>query len=518
MRFWEELGEKLGGAARAGLALGAVLILAGTAALGVWLLRTDYQPLFTDLTPQDTAAMTAELDREKIPYVLGDQGSGGASILVDRSEVYKTRIKLMGKDIPMHGTVGFELFNNNDFGMTEFAQKVNYQRALQGELTRTILSLSEIRDARVLLALPEQGLFKQATSKPKASVTVTLKEGRKLAPAQVAGIQRLVAASVAGIQGQDVTLVDQSGVALSRPGEADDEGGAGTSAWRLDLKKDTEAYLAKKALQVLDRALGPGQALASVDVTLNMDRVQTHTEEVLGAPAGKDETSATGIMVRERETIRETEPPLGAQASSEARPAAPGGSNQHETEYAVGKRVEQVISQPGSIEGLQVAVVVNQPLAPNQAEQLRSIVAASIGLDAERGDRVVVQSMTGLVAPAQQPVAPAPPARPGEEAVRPGALAQREAGVRAPALFPKTWVPGLAALGLVLALLGLRAVFRRSRLPVPAEAGLTEAERLAALNQVQVWLQGFHPQPAGGAGSGKLPVPLLSGPKGGGAG
>ncbi|MFY7940151.1 MAG: flagellar M-ring protein FliF, partial [Burkholderiaceae bacterium] len=130
--------------------------------------------LFSDLKPQDAGAMTAELERLKVPYQVADNGT---AILVDKAVVHTTRIKLMGKELPLHGAVGLELFNNTDFGMTEFAQKINYQRAVQGELTRTILSLAEIRVVRVHLALPEQGLFKQATSKAKASISLTLRQG-----------------------------------------------------------------------------------------------------------------------------------------------------------------------------------------------------------------------------------------------------------------------------------------------------------------------------------------------------
>jgi flagellar M-ring protein FliF len=146
--YWAQLGA----GARVGLLCGIAVILAATIGVAAWLWRVDYQVLFADLQPQDTAVMVAELDRMKVPYKIGSDGN---TILVDGAVVHSTRLKLMGKDLPLHGTAGFELFNNADFGMTEFAQKINYQRALQGELTRTIMSLSEVRDARVHLALPE---------------------------------------------------------------------------------------------------------------------------------------------------------------------------------------------------------------------------------------------------------------------------------------------------------------------------------------------------------------------------
>lgn len=472
--FWDSLADRFGRAGRTGLVAGAALIVVLTVVAGFWLTRPDYQVLFAELTPQDTAAMTAELDRQKIPYVLSDQGEALGTILVDKAEVYKTRIKLMGKDIPLHGQVGFELFNTSDFGMTEFAQKINYQRALQGELTRTILSLTEVRDARVLLALPEQGLFKQATSKPKASVTLTLKPDRRLRAEQVTGIQRLVAASVPGIQAQDVTLVDQTGTALTRPSEADGEGLAGAGSYRLDLKRDTEAYLARKAAEVLDRTLGPGQALASVDVTLDMDRVQSHTDEILSAP-GKTDGAPAGVLVRERQTTRDGDPPLNGKGEG-----AVGGSNQSEAEYTVGHRIEQVIGQPGSIRRIQVAVVVNRALSPDQEEQLRTTVAASVGASTDRGDSVVIQPLGA--AAVLDGVVPAAPAAP--QVQQPD---QALAKAAAPAgLSFKPWTIGLAILAAFLLLIGaLRLRGAAPRVPEP----LSDDQRREALARVRAWIQ-----------------------------
>ena len=169
------------GRSRGLLIAGMVMIFALVAVLGWWAYRPDYQILFADLAPRDAAAMTSELDKLKTPYQLGD---GGNAILVPRDLVYKTRLKLMGKEVPLHGAVGFEVFNNADFGMTEFVQKVNYQRAIQGELTRTILAIDEIQSARVHLAIPEQGLFKKSASKSKGSVTLTMKPGQSLSGEQ----------------------------------------------------------------------------------------------------------------------------------------------------------------------------------------------------------------------------------------------------------------------------------------------------------------------------------------------
>jgi flagellar M-ring protein FliF len=480
----------LGRGARIGLVVGVASIVTVTGLAGYWLMHPEYEVLFADLTPQDALAMTAELDRQKIPYALKEEAGGGTTIRVEQKNVYQTRLKLMGKDIPLHGAVGFELFNNSDFGMTEFAQKINYQRALQGELTRTILSLSEIRDARVLLALPEQGLFKQATSKPKASITLSLKHGRVLGPEQVAGIQRLVAAAVPGVATQDVTIVDQSGVALTR---SIADGDANASSARLDLKKDTENYLTRKATEVLERALGAGQALASVDVTLDMDRVQSSTEDVVPAPGARGDAQ-TGVVVRQRLVRREMGAPLGnGRSPAEAGATSGGESSQREVEYAVGRRVEQVINQPGSITRIQIVAIVRAALDAQQVEQIRRMVAASVGASLERGDTVVVQTMAAIASPAATGADDAPLTAAGPLEARSRDVARGDK--RSPLGLGGTAQGGLlvsAGLvgGVLLSLRLRRRVGARSSQPPEPATTLSDTERQVVLSQVQAWLHG----------------------------
>lgn len=477
MNFWQGLTQR----ARAGFIGGAVLILLVTAGLAWWVFHTEYQALFTDLKPQDAQAMTTELDRLKIPYRLGDSGT---AILVDKTTVHATRIKLMGKELPLQGAVGLELFNNTDFGMTEFAQKINYQRALQGELTRTIQSLSEVREVRVLLALPEQGLFKQATSKAKASITLTMRQGQALRAEQVVGVQRLVAAAVPGMATQDVTIVDGHGVALTRAegGNADAE----VNSARLELKRDTETYLSRKVAAVLDRSFGVGQALASVDVTLNMDQIRTTTEDVLPA-ASRAGLQATGVVVREREVLRDNGAALDTKVIDTA--SSRSGSAQRDVEYAVGRRVEQVVSQPGSIRRIQVVAVVRKALDSTQEDQLRKVIAAAVGASTDRGDAVVVQSLTGG---AIQP----PDASPLPGGVEAAIASESQSSAADESAFgkaPLSW-PQLLLGGLFLAMLAgllLRASRRGAVLQgTPGNrAPLSEAERVAALRKVRDWMR-----------------------------
>jgi flagellar M-ring protein FliF len=348
--------------------------------------------------------------------------------------------------------------------MTEFAQKVNYQRALQGEITRTILSLAEIESARVHLAFPEEGLFKRDKARAKASITLALRRGQALRAEQVAGIQRLVAAAVPGVALQDVTIVDQRGVALTRA-TADD--GQADPAHRLDLKRDIEQHLARKATQVLERAFGAGQALASVDVTLDMNQMRVTTEDVTAPKAGPGEV-ATGVMVRERETSRD-----------EGREAA-AGSAHREAEYQVGRRVEQVVSQPGSIVRLQVLAVLTAPLDAARLEQAKALLGAAVGASRERGDTIVVQAIDAAGVRSEHDgvlVAPVAPAPAGRE-VKPELALRDEVSIA----------------GMLIALLAIVATsggwlrLRREKAGSSAR-GLDARQRAAALAQIKAWIE-----------------------------
>ncbi|GAB3658492.1 flagellar basal-body MS-ring/collar protein FliF [Ramlibacter alkalitolerans] len=463
--WWETLAP----AARLGFvaACAAVLLLCGVA--GWWLLRSEPAVLFSDLREQDAATLAGELDKLKIPYSVADQGR---TLLVDRSQVHAARMKLMGRDLPLHGSVGFEVFNTSDFGMTEFAQKINYQRALQGELTRTILAFPEVRDVRVHLALPEQGLFRQNTTRPKAAITLTLRPGQSLRGEQVSGIQRLVAAAVPGLQAAEVTIVDQRGVALTRAVDPDADAAGGTGAARLELKREMENYLARKAAAVLEQAFGAGQALASVDLVLDMDQVRVTTEDVLATPDARG-GPATGVLVREKESARDSASP--DLRNAEAR-AARGSSMQRDVEYQTGRRVEQVVSQPGAVRRIQVVAVVRQPLAAEQREQVQRLVAAAVGASAERGDTVVVQALQPAATPVPVAATPAP------------LPVTTPASAHAMDL-PDWALPlavGVALLALLLLVLGWRQ--RRPVAPLPDVPRLSQAQREAALQQVRAWM------------------------------
>jgi flagellar M-ring protein FliF len=471
IEFWQRLERR----AQVGLVVGLLLILALASSVAVWAYRTDYQVLFADLAPRDAAAMTTELDKMKVEYKLGENGT---SILVPRDLVYRTRLRLMGGELPLHGAVGFEVFNNADFGMTEFVQRINYLRAVQGELTRTIQSIDGIQAARVHLAIPEQSLFKKAAGKPKASVTLTLKPGQQLSTQQINGIQRLVAASVSDVAMQDVTVLDQHGVALTRV--ASEEGGELNST-QLDTKRSTEDYLQKKINAVLDRTFGAGEALASVDVVIGAEHATVTTEEVL---PGHGAQGQAGVIVRTRNSTQDA-PALAASGSTSATErVAAAGNNNSETDYQVGRRVEQRVVPGGELKRITIAVVVKQRLGAEQLERVREIVALAGGVNRSRGDAIVVNSLDQLA----NPVAVVPGAQALPDTDQTSNLTPQvrtEQGARPATEKVPAVLGGLLAAALVLA--GVMRLLRR-RPAEPEIARLDLAARAALLADVQRWV------------------------------
>lgn len=460
-------------AARKSLLLGGVLIIVLLFVASIfWVMREDYQVLFSDLSGQDAAAMTAELERLKVPYQLADDGS---TILVEREAVYKTRLKLMGKGLNLNGSVGFEIFNNSEFGMTEFAQKVNYQRALQGELARTIMAFDEVKSARVHLVLPESGLFKRQNAKPKASVSIQLKDGSGLAQEQVSGIQRLVAASVPEISPAEVTVVDQHGIAVTKPIMA--QQAEAVLHERLDIKKQLEDYMTRKIVSVVDRAVGPGKAIVSVDVALNYDQVKITKEDVVPLPDTSGQE--VGAIVRRKENIQGEESWDNSAIQEKSAQRWMPSSSQIETEYLNSKRVEQVLSAQGNIVRLNVGVLVPETEDKVKLAKLKEMIAMVAGIDIARGDGLVVYGVDTLQAPGNEALQVVEPDAEGNNAVAELPAAARKTSAQAAAGFNPLWLLGAAVLALLLIL-----VLRNKTSSKPK---LSAAEREQLLAELSDW-------------------------------
>lgn len=479
------LWARLGWGARAGLIVGALAIAVLALSLAVWSTRTDYAVLFTRLSEADAANVLEQLKRQKVPYELAD---GGATIKVPATQVYETRLALVSAGVPLSGGVGFEIFDRQGFGMSEQSQRVIYQRALQGELARTIGALDGVKSVRVHLVLPENTLFKRDREEARASVSLVLKAGVTLSSERTAGVQRLVAASVAGLDASKVVITDQRGITLSgADGRAD--GTLGSDA-RLGFKRDIEEYIAHKVVNLLDRAYGSGQSLVSVDVALNFDEINSSVQDVV--PLRGSSNAPEGAITHRRQTQSGVAPAPALNSDSAAGGAEKPAGSTTEIDYEYGHRVEQVISAPGSISRMSVGVIVPGDLTEDKRHRITDLVRASAGINETRGDAVVVQPLeqlsvnTPTALPEAPQAGPAPEAHPSQTIPRSG-------------IFRLMTDPRLALLVLGSALaLGVTAGVAFVRLKVRGQGPLSALERQQLLSEMERALTAEAPMPAKG--------------------
>lgn len=370
------------------VAIAGIAVIAIATALCIWwALRDTDVVLFDGLDQAQLNAVSTDLDRAGIPHRM-DRNTGAINVAPDNEP--QARIAIMSSGNAFREAAGFELFNNSDFGMTEFAQRINYQRAVEGELARTIGSLGEIKYARVHLVLPEHGLFRAQKQQPRASVTVFPEQGVVLDGAQVRGIQRLITSAVPELEEKSVSVMDETGVILSSR-EADED--AAPSGGRLAQKQAVERYLADKVRAVLSQAIGAQRFAVSVDATLELNQRTTTTERVLEASSG------SGIK-----RIKESSRTGNGDQSGEDR--------QKEVEYNLGREVDQVVQGAGGIRRVQVGVIIDQDVGPVDLDALQAVIASAVGADTDRGDKVAVIQHGVAVQRAletlQQPIAAAP--------------------------------------------------------------------------------------------------------------
>jgi flagellar M-ring protein FliF len=466
-----------------------VAIVCG-ASLAIWFaLRPTYQVLFRDLKRQDAAAITAQLEKEKVPFRYDEKNS---AILVPEGDTRAIRLRLMSSDLRLQGAVGFELFNNSDLGLTEFTQKVNYQRALQGELERTIATLDEIDMARVHLALPESSLFKRDRAKPKASVALFMRDGQTLEPDTIRGIQRLVAAAVPEMSPANVSVLNQRGAS------ADTKGGADIDDPQFMLKTAIERRYERKILSQIEPIVGANHASVSVDATIDFDQVRTTRESDVTQPIANIDggSSSAPALPPSASKSKFGLPPAGLPPLPVA-PATEGTRTD--------RNLEQIVKSPGTIRRLSVGIVVDQPLSAEELAQLNAVVSASIGLDPKRGDALSTFVREAPGAQAAKMVTqdePAPDStlrsdEPSDAANARSTVAQTRGSPPLPASV-KEWltspgsdsVPIATAIAIALAALVATSVWLMKRRTVrqPRLQRLTDAQRVEYVTRLKTLL------------------------------
>jgi len=380
---WSDYLGALSPRQRLGLVSAAIVIVAVMGYAGYLLLDDPYVPLESHLTSDRLADITQQLDRSKMSYRVSPSAE---TVLVPQSQIGKARAALAAGPSATPAGVGLELFKETDFSSTDFTQRINYQRALQGELSRTIQAMAGVRSVRVHVILADSGVFKRDAAKASAAVSLAMQPGKSLTRSQVRGIQRLVAASVPEIKVDDVVILDESGTSLSKPAsEFDDD----PSSVQLDMRRQVNQYLESKAQRLLQDLVPQGIVSVAVDTDLDDRHLRVTTDEPLVAPGQKDVDRPAGVLVKERQAQRGRSATTSGSASEPTDPE----SADWENEYKVGHRVEQVLSAPGTVKRISVAVVLQGAAASVSNADVEALVGHAIGVDRTRGDSVDVLMM-----------------------------------------------------------------------------------------------------------------------------
>lgn len=380
-----------------------------------WSGRPEYLPLYSKLSAEDAGEVVARLKEQKIPYKLSHDG---ATIQIPRENVYDVRLELASQGIPRGSGVGFEVFDNTKLGMTDFVQNINYQRALQGELSRTINGLAEVESSRVHIVIPPRSLFIEEEEPATASVILKINHGRWLSDEQVNGVVHLISSSVPRLAPENVTVVDQKGQLLAG---ADDETptAAQISSDHLDFQKRKERLLEKSILSMLEQVLGKDKAI--VRVSCDLDFIQQESTQELYLPQNQVIRSEKSF----NETASKTKPsPEGIpgmasnitkeDSSAVVRSQPTSFKKQDVTRnYEIGKTISRKVMPVGQLSKMSVAVIVDgiyttvvtgkgdkqteeikyEPRTEEEMAKLTSLVKRAVNFDDSRGDQVEVTNI-----------------------------------------------------------------------------------------------------------------------------
>lgn len=409
-----------------GLGLGVAALAGVVLAMSMWGSQGDFRPVFTGLADKDGGAVIAQLAAMNVPY----RNEPGGTILVPAGQVYDVRMKLAAAGLPKGGNgsvIGFELMDKQSIGQTQFNERLNFQRALEGELTRTITALADVADARVHLAMPQQNGFFREQQKPSASVMLTLRGGRALDRSQVAGIVHLVSASVPELSPKAVSVLDHTGALISSP----PENNGGLDSQQLQYKQQIEANLNKRIYELLEPVVGRDNLRATVTADVDFSQVESTSEEF--KPNQGANASASVRSLQTNEAINSTPPtatgvpgaatnqppvPATAPVNGQAAPlqtAQGGGGNQNSrrdavTNYELDKTVRVTRNATGTVRRLNAAVVVNHrsstdpkgkvntvPVPQEELDKLTALVKETMGFNQERGDSLKLISAPFMV-------------------------------------------------------------------------------------------------------------------------
>lgn len=355
--------------------LGAAFVVTAIS-LAFWVAKPEYGVLFANLDPADGSGIVDELNSQKVPYKVE---GGGRTILIPKDRVYETRLTLAGRGLPGSGS-GYEILDTNKLGWTDFVQKFQYRRALEGEIARTIQSIAEIQAARVHLATPEPSLFINQEKPATASVMVRLQPGARLSGANVQGIVHLVSSAVENLTPENVTVIDMRGNLLSQP-KGDQFLNA--TADQISIVRGFEEQLSEKVQTLLEAVLGPGKSVVRIAAEMDFQKAERTIESY----------DADNPVVRSEERSEGTDTEGGRSESST-------------TNYEISRTVERVVTPSGTVRRITASVFVDGvyrdladggaeyvPREPEEMRKFENIIRNALGFDAARGDQLTVENI-----------------------------------------------------------------------------------------------------------------------------
>lgn len=408
------------------------LMVAGAAAIAVivalflWMRSPDYRVLLSNLSAKDGGDIVSQLTQMNMPYQLADNGS---AILVPADKVHELRLKLAQAGLPKGGNTGFELLDKEQFGISQFSEQVNYQRALEGELSRTIESLSPVQTARVHLAIPKPTLFVREQKSPTASVTVGLLPGRALDEGQISAIVHMVSGSVSGLTSSNVIIVDQTGRLLTN----NDNSQQSVSTSQMRLTQETEARLKQRIEDLLTPLVGRANVQAQVTAQVDYSKVEQTAEEykpnqqpdsaavrsrqssqssqnsnggpggVPGALSNQPVSAPSAPVETAKADEKDTKDNKNASRADNNRNSNINSQSDETTNYEVDRKISHTQRQIGVVDRLSVAVIINwlpqkkedgseemKPLPPEMLKEIESLTREAMGYSSDRGDSLSI--------------------------------------------------------------------------------------------------------------------------------
>jgi flagellar M-ring protein FliF len=407
---YNEFYKSLGPTKRLALVASLFIVFGAIASIMFMASGKDYAILLTNVPAEQVPTIIQKLNSKNIPYQLKDEGK---TITIPKDFLHATQMQLMSEvGSSKMGNIGLELFDKQDFGINSYAQKINYQRALQGELMRAINTLTPVKQSKVILALPAKKTMMEESAHPSASVVVELYPGKELSAEQVRGIRYLVANSVEGMDVERVTVIDERGKMISRQSD----GATGASNDILDLKAKVEKDLEQRIESILSKVVGHGKIVAKVDATIN-HKVTTAVEEIVDP----DKTAIRSQTSQEESLDGARTSPTGVPGSRSNIPGAEDNDGQvgfkqdvkkelKTINYEVPKTVKNIKEAAGAVEKISVAVLIDgqtvntqkadgttetkwEPRTAEEIAKYESLVKNAIGYVAGRGDSVKIESI-----------------------------------------------------------------------------------------------------------------------------